>query len=144
MPRKCWVFIWQNKLQIPVRQNCVRWIKYQFISEREGEKIRSKCQSECYKQYSNLSTTLTFKFWYHRSSWKNAHQEQKSQIPTLCNSKGYLKKKIKIKKNPVLFKIKLMMKNFLELAKINYTNWKKSLINKRNCVQLEHFWMKIF
>ena len=55
---------------------------------------KSKYQSKYYKQYSYLLTTLAFKFWHHRCSWKNKQKHphrcaKESNTNTLCCSKGY-------------------------------------------------------
>ena len=55
--------------------------KHKDARESDGEKISYKCQSECYKQYRILSNKLTFKFWYHWSSWKKCARKN-----TICRA----------------------------------------------------------
>ena len=86
----------------------VRWIKYQFIvfqkikgRDRQTDwqtdrdwKISSKCQSECYKQYSYL----IFKFLYHINLWKMRSKNPPNiwsgvpefNVNSLYRSKGYI------------------------------------------------------
>ena len=81
--------------------------------EKAGEKISSKCQSECYKQYNYLSSILNFDTQevYGKARPKNPLSVrpgvQKSQIPISSSVER------DFKKHPVLLNIKLMMERML-------------------------------